>query len=90
MTRIEATEARKAFSKTLRDASHGERVVMMKRGKLAAAIVSISDLRLLHALDRRQDASDAAAVREAKAEAEAEIAEQGTIPWEEIKAELGL
>ena len=65
MTRIEATEARKAFSKTLRDASHGERVVIMKRGKPAAAIV-----------------------REAKAEAE--IAEQGTIPWEQIKAELGL
>ncbi len=86
MTRIEATEARKAFAKTLRDARHGERVVIMKRGKPAAAMVSISDLRLLRALDRRQDASDAAAVRAAKAE----IAEQGTIPWEQIKAELGL
>jgi prevent-host-death family protein len=86
MTKIEATEARKAFSKTLRDAKHGERVVIMKRGKPAAALVSISDLRLLRALERRQNASDAAAVREAKAE----IAEQGTIPWEQIKAELGL
>jgi prevent-host-death family protein len=86
MTKVEATEARKEFAKTLREARHGGRVVIMRRGKPAAAMVSIGDLRLLRMIEARQDELDGVEIRKAKAE----IAQQGAIPWDQIKAELGL
>ncbi len=84
MSRLSASAARERFSEVLnRVAYGGERVVIERRGKELAAIVSLEDLRLLEAIEDRLDLEDAlAAIEEAERE--------GTIPWETIKAELGL
>ncbi|MBI3457304.1 MAG: type II toxin-antitoxin system Phd/YefM family antitoxin [Candidatus Rokubacteria bacterium] len=57
-----------------------ERIVVERHGKPAAAVVPIEDLALLEALENRLDLD---AARQA-------LAEPGTIPWEEVKATLGL
>ncbi len=58
----------------------GERVVLERRGKDVAALVSIEDLQTLEALE---DVADLKAAREARKE-------KRTIPWEKVKSELGL
>lgn len=61
----------------------GERLVITRRGKSRAALVSVEDLKLLQALE---DAVDLAAARKALREAKA-----GEIkPLEEVLRELGL
>lgn len=59
----------------------GERVVLERRGKPVAALVSLEDLAAIEAME---DAADARAVRKARKEG-GEL-----IPWEQIKAELGI
>ncbi len=58
-------------------------MVLTRRGKALAAVVPIEDVELLEKIENQIDLEDA---REALEEAERE----GTIPWEKIKAELGL
>ena len=59
----------------------GERVVVTRRGKPAAAIVPIEDLELLQQIE---DEIDAEAVREALEEARAGKA----LPWSEVRENL--
>jgi prevent-host-death family protein len=68
-----------------RVAYQGERIVLERRGKGVAALVSMDDLA---ALERMEDEIDA---REAN-KALAEMKRKGLkpIPWEHVKAELGL
>lgn len=63
----------------------GERIVLERRGKEVAAIVSIDDLTLLQLLEDRDD------VRAAR-RALAEMKRRGSRPesWEAVKQELGL
>lgn len=63
----------------------GERVVLERRGKPTAAIVSLEDLALLEALEDRED------VRLAK-RALADMRRKGEkpVPWEEVKKQLGM
>lgn len=68
-----------------RVAYQGERVVLERRGKGVAALVSIEDLALLEKLE---DAADAKAAR--KALADMKRKKQKPIPWKQVKAELGL
>lgn len=63
-----------------RVAYQGERVILERRGKGVAALVSMDDLALLEKLE---DESDVKAARAA-------LKEQGLIPFEKVKAELGL
>jgi prevent-host-death family protein len=58
----------------------GERIVLERHGKGVAVVVSMDDLERLEALE---DAADLKAAIEARKE-------KGTIPWEQVKAELGL
>ena len=84
MTRLAASKAREDFADILnRVAYRGERIVLHRRGKDVAALIPVEDLALLRELEDRFDLEEArAALAEAK--------EKGTIPWEQLKAELGL
>ena len=61
-----------------------EPVFLTRRGHRVAAVVDVEDLERL-----TQAAEDLADIEAADA-ARAEIAEHGTIPWDEVKADLGL
>jgi prevent-host-death family protein len=60
-----------------------ERVVVTHRGKEVAALVPLEDLAVLQQVE---DQADLAAAQEALAE----IEKEGTVSWEQVKAELGL
>lgn len=78
------TKARSSLSELVsRVVFRGERVVLSRRGKPAAAIVPLEDLELLEELEGRMDLD---AARKALAEAK----EKGTTSWEKLKAELGV
>lgn len=79
-----AQEARDGFAETLNRVAYGRaRVLVQRRGKPVAAIVSIEDLQTLEAMAAREDAEDLAAHRAA-------MAEGGPVPFVDIVAELGL
>jgi len=81
MSKVSTVEARERFSDILNRAAFGkERVVLTRRGKELAAVVPIEDMRLLEELENYMDVE---AARQA-------LKEEGTIPWEKVKAELGL
>ena len=81
MSKVSTVEARDQLSTIINRAAFGkERVVLTRRGKELAAIVPIEDVKLLEDLEDRLDLE---AAREA-------LKEEGTIPWEKVKAELGL
>ena len=61
-----------------------EHVFLTRRGRRVAAVIDAGDLERL-----TQAAEDLADIEAADA-ARAEIAEHGTIPWDEVKADLGL
>lgn len=81
---ISTAKARERLSTVINRAAFGkERVVLTRRGKEVAAVVPIEDVKLLEELEDRIDLEEArAALAEAKL--------KGTIPWEKIKADLGL
>lgn len=62
-----------------------ERVVVHRRGKAVAALIPLEDLALLEELEDRLDLEDFRAAKE-----EWERDGKKTIPWEKIKADLGL
>jgi len=81
MTSLGVVEARKKFSKTIsRVEFGGERIVLERRGEQVAAVVPIEDLLLLQELENKIDLT---AARKA-------LKEPGAVPWEKIKADLGL
>lgn len=88
MTTISAEEARNQFADLINRAAYGhERTVVTRRGKRVAAIVSVEDLELLEAIvDELEDRTDAEYCRKAL-----ENLDLGqTVPWENIKSDLGL
>ncbi len=82
--RIPTVKARDEFSDLVNRAAYGkERVVLTRRGKPLAAVVPLEDVELLERLEDRIDLDEARA-------ALAEARDDGTVSWEEIKAEIGL
>ena len=80
--RLPASKARERFADILNEVSgRGDRVVLERHGKTVAAVISMSDLQLLEALEDRFD------VEEAKA-ALAESDERYT--WDDVKQRLGI
>ena len=63
-----------------RVAYSGERIVLERRGKDVADLVSLRDLAVLEDLEDRIDLE---AAREA-------LKEPGKVPWEEVRARLGV
>jgi len=84
MARLAASKVREGFSDTINRVAYGrERVILHRRGKEVAAVVPMEDLKLLEALEDRIDLDEA---RRSLAHAK----KHGTIPWEKVKAGLGL
>jgi prevent-host-death family protein len=81
---MSTVQARDQFSELINRAAFGqERIVLTRRGKALVAVVPIADLELLQRLEDRCDLEEARL-------ALAEAATGDTVPWEQIKAELGL
>ena len=69
-----------------RVAYSGDRVILERRGKPVAALVSVEDLELLETLEDREDVRAARKVGCGRWERTGEK----PIPWEQVKEELGL
>ena len=84
MTNIPTVKARDQLADIINRVAYGkERIALTRRGKAVAAIVPVEDVELLAELENRVDLEEArAALAEAK--------EKGTVPWETIKADIGL
>jgi prevent-host-death family protein len=80
MVRITANKAGRDFTEMLKLVRDGERIILHRNKKDVAAIVSMEDLALLEDLEDRMDRE---AIREA-------LKEPRSIPWEQVKADLGL
>ena len=85
MTEMTVTAARNKLADVIDDARVTlAPVFLTRRGRRVAAVIDADDLERL-----TQAAEDLADIEAADA-ARAEIAEHGTIPWDEVKADLGL
>jgi len=84
MNRMNASEARHEFAEVINRAAYrGERIILHRRGKDVAAIISVEDLALLERLEDEQDVKAArAALREAQ--------KKGTKPLSVLMDELGI
>ena len=83
MSRIAARKTGRALEGTLERVRQGERVMLRRGRKVVAAVIPIEDLKRLQKIEDEEDLRDVrAALKEAK--------RKGTIPWEKVKAELGL
>jgi prevent-host-death family protein len=81
-TTVPATELREHGSEILNRVAYGdEEVVLTRRGKPIAAIVSLASLETLHRLEDAEDVAEAEAAR-------ADVRKRGAIPWKDVKAEL--
>jgi prevent-host-death family protein len=81
MSKITAVDARQQFADIINRSTYAkERIVLTRRGKDVAAVVPIEDLKLLEEIE---DHIDLEAARKA-------LKESGSVPWEKVKAELGL
>jgi len=84
MKNITTAEARKNLSDLLnRTAYGGERFVVTRHGKGLVAIVPLEDSTLLDRLRSLLEARDFESALQ-------EIADAGTVPWDEVRRELGL
>jgi prevent-host-death family protein len=86
MMRLNVIELRQSLADILNRAEYqGERIVVHRRGKDAAAIISMEDLRLLERLiEDAEDQRDVKAAREALAESTERI------PYATVRKKLGL
>jgi prevent-host-death family protein len=86
MIRLNVVELRQSLADILNRAEYkGERIVIHRRGKDAAAIISIEDLTLLERLiEDAEDRRDVDAARDALAESSERI------PYEAARKKLGL
>ena len=85
MTELTVAAARARLADVVDEVrKHHRPVFLTRRGRRVAAVIDADDLERL-----TQAAEDLADIEAADA-ARAEIAEHGTIPWDEVKADLGL
>jgi prevent-host-death family protein len=76
-----ASKARRDFGEVMNRVAYGrERIILARRGKDLVALVPADDLALLQEIEDRIDVE---AAKKA-------LKEKGRIPWEKVKAELGL
>ncbi len=81
---IPTAEARERLSELVNRAAYGkERVLLSRRGKPVAAVVSLDDAAVLQRLEDERDVADARAAR-------AEARRKGTTPLDDILREHGI
>jgi prevent-host-death family protein len=84
VSEMSTAQARDQLSEVINRAAFGqERIVLTRRGKALVAVVPIADLEVLQRIEDRCDLDEARA-------ALGEAATGETVPWEQIKAEIGL
>ena len=84
MVKVEATVARNGFSDLISKVQYGsERVLIERRGKDVAALISVADLHLLEMLE---DQIDIEAARQALANPKNKL----RVPLDQVKKRLGL
>lgn len=82
-TSINTVEAKEEFAELINRVSHNkERIILTRRGKEIAALIPIEDLHLLEDSQNKSDLHEAT-------EALKETRQQGAIPLEDIKTEIG-
>ncbi|HEU0287793.1 MAG TPA: type II toxin-antitoxin system Phd/YefM family antitoxin [Nocardioidaceae bacterium] len=87
MTELTVTDARARLADVVEEARIGhDPVFLTRRGRRVAAVIDAEDLERL--IEAAEDLADIRAARAARAEL-ADSAEI-PIPWEEVKADLGL
>ncbi|WP_256329118.1 type II toxin-antitoxin system Phd/YefM family antitoxin [Actinomyces ruminicola] len=85
MTELTVTDARARLAEVVDEARvRHEPVFLTRRGRRVAAVIDADDL------DRLVEAAEDLADIEAARNARAEIEEHGTLPWDQVKADLGL
>jgi len=83
MSRINITDIRKELSQTLKKvSSKGDRIVLHRRGKDVAALISMEDLTLLEALEDQLDAEEV--------KRRLEDPKEVPLSYEKARKELGL
>ncbi len=86
MTRLSVVELRQSLAQILNRAEYrGERIIIHRRGRDAAALIPLEDLRLLERLiEDAEDRLDIEAARAALAESD------DRIPYSSVRRRLGL
>ena len=85
MTDMSVSAARSRLADVINDARvHHAPVFLTRRGRRVAAVIDAEDLDRL--LGAAEDLADIEAARAARAE----VSAQGSIPWDRVKADLGL
>ena len=86
MNRLSTSDAGQDFSDALdRVVREGERIVVQRGGKDIAALVPVRDAQFLEDLEDRIDVAEAE-----KALAQMAADGEQPIPWEQVKARLGI
>lgn len=84
MTSIPITAARDDLAEVVNRVAYGkERICLTRHGKDVACVVSVEEARLLDLIEDRLDLSDAL-------DALKEMRKQGSVSWDDLKAELGV
>lgn len=85
MTELTVSNARAKLADVVDTARvHHDPVYLTRRGQRVAAVIDADDLaQLIEAAEDLADIKDARAAR-------VEVVDGGTIPWEQVKADLGM
>ena len=82
MTKVQVSEVRDNLADVINRTAYGhERLIIERRGKPLAALVTIEDIELLDKLEEYIDVLDAMAALE-------EAEKDGTVPWNEFRESL--
>jgi prevent-host-death family protein len=82
--RVPATELREHGSDIINRVAFGdEQIVLTRRGRPVAAIISLASLDALRRLEDSHDVAEANLARK-------DVRKHGTVSWEDVKAELEL
>lgn len=85
MTELSVSEARARLADVVDEARvQHDPVYLTRRGHRVAAVIDADDLDRL--LEAAEDLADIEAARAARSE----VADGGSIPWDDVKADLGL